>query len=56
VEERHTALLIFAAGIMPFIWGWTVHWLLSKLWPQRQASPRKPGGPLNSTPPLDYQI
>ncbi|PYS36487.1 MAG: hypothetical protein DMG14_24315 [Acidobacteria bacterium] len=53
VDQRRIALLIVIAGIMPLGWGWTVHWLVSRLWPQKPA--RQPRPP-RSSPPLDYQI
>jgi hypothetical protein len=57
VQQRGIILFILAAAILPFLWGWSVHWLISKLWPENRYRARSPK-PTNvrSSPPLDYQI
>jgi len=54
VEQKQIALLIVAAGVMPLVWGWCVHWLILKLWPQRRPWQRSED--TRAAPPLDYQI
>jgi hypothetical protein len=49
------ALLILAAAALPFVWGWAVHWLIGRVWPERgrdsDPAPR-PVTPASS----DFQI
>jgi hypothetical protein len=57
VDQSRILLFILVAGIMPFIWGYAVHWLMLKLWPQPEAQPAKSTTvKARSMPPLDYQI
>jgi len=55
VGQKQIALLIVVAGVMPLMWGWFVHWLLLKFWPQRRPWQRS-GENSRAAPPLDYQI
>jgi hypothetical protein len=49
------ALLTFAATVLPFFWGWAVHWLMSQLWPERQ--PDNASDPsVKPNVPTDFQI
>jgi hypothetical protein len=54
VEQTPIILFVLLAGIMPLVWGWTVHWVMSRLWPPPVSARRT--APVRSTPPLDYQI
>jgi hypothetical protein len=48
------ALLVVAAVVLPFAWGWAVYWLVQRFWPYR---PRVAQPPVDSLPPLaDFQI
>jgi len=50
-------LLAVAATLLPFIWGWFVHWLIGRLWPE-QPRPRDPAPQQDTAKsvPLDFQI
>jgi hypothetical protein len=56
VEQMRITLLILVAGVLPLFWGWSVHWIMSRLWPQNRPGSRKPSANSPSSPPLDYQI
>ena len=50
-------LLIAFACVLPLLWGWTVHWLMTRFWPEAKTARgseawRKPIGDV----PFDYQI
>jgi hypothetical protein len=52
-------LLLIIAGAAPLVWGWAVHWLISRLWPLTSADVvRTPAVDRNiaGPPPFDYQI
>ena len=46
--------LLILVAVMPFLWGCTVHWLMSKLWPHVTRSPDDADA--HPAPPIDYQI
>jgi hypothetical protein len=50
-------LLALLAGILPLLWGWSIHLLFQRLWPERTASP-DPDRDVEpaSTTPVDFQI
>ena len=58
-NSTRLTLLLIAAGAAPFVWGWFVHWLISRVWPKpvagkapNHADDRHLSGPT----PFDYQI
>jgi hypothetical protein len=56
--ERLT-LLILVALTLPVLWGWFVHWLVSRLWPperRRAVHWAEPPGDAPTSDFLDYQI
>ena len=53
----NTMLLVGAVVVVPFLWGWSVHWLLERLWPARDdASDAQTPPPPAQTNFLDFQI
>ena len=56
-RARMRLLLIAFACVLPLLWGWTVHWLMTRFWPEAKTARgseawRKPSGDV----PFDYQI
>jgi hypothetical protein len=49
-------LLILGATVLPLVWGWAVHWLLSRLWPEPGTQPSEPPSPTTPSAPFEYQI
>lgn len=50
----NTFVLVGAALVVPFVWGWLTHWMLERIWPARDVDYSPP-----SPPPadfLDFQI
>jgi hypothetical protein len=47
-------LLVAAAVVLPFAWGWAVYWLIERVWPFRPRIVQTPVEP--SPPSADFQI
>jgi len=49
-------LLALSATLLPFFWGWTVHWLIGLIWPERPRPSDPIPEPVAKSVPLDFQI
>lgn len=54
--EMQLLWLILCSVFLPALWGWSIHWLVERVWPAAdpsgETSPRVERFP----PPPDYQI
>lgn len=52
-----TFVLIFVAGLLPFVWGWGMYLLVAWLWPARRSALRRRQAEAHPpNPPIDFQI
>ena len=53
-------LIVIAAAVLPLVWGYLVHSVMARIWPEasREEEPNGNGnGPSSGLPvPIDYQI
>lgn len=50
-------LLIVATVSLPLVWGWVVHWLVTRLWPAGRVGPVNRGDDAYPPiPPITYSI
>jgi len=52
-------LLIIAATVLPFLWGWVAYWLMERIWPltgESAAASESPPGAPPAAMPFDYRI
>jgi hypothetical protein len=47
-------ILVLAAVVLPFVWGWAVAWLLGRVWPEPTTVRTEPAEP--TALPTDFQI
>jgi hypothetical protein len=57
--HMRAAVLLLLAACVPLAWGWTVHWLLERVWPEDLARPlpeAEEAAERLAADPFDYQI